>query len=82
MHALFNGQVQLALGVVQLTLLFDQLGLGLLGLKQLGVAHLEHVLQLCQFAGFGFQLVGRCGLGLLASSAATRVRSVLSWLAT
>lgn len=45
LHALFDGQFQLAFGVVQFALLFNQLGLGLLGFGQFGVANFQHFVQ-------------------------------------
>jgi hypothetical protein len=62
LNLFLDGQVHLALGVVELALLLDQVGLGLVGFRQLGVALLQNVAEL----GYLFDLVdGDEPLGLL-----------------
>ena len=49
LHLFLDGQVDLALGVVEFALLSDQVGLGLLGFGQLGVPLPEHFVEVGDF---------------------------------
>jgi hypothetical protein len=61
-----NRQVHLALGVVELALLSDQVGLGLLGFGQLGVALLQHVVEFSDLFDLGVNVAGDQALRLLS----------------
>jgi hypothetical protein len=58
-------QVQLALGVVELALLLDQVGLSLLGFGQLGVALLQHSVEFSDLFDLGINIDGDQALRLL-----------------
>jgi hypothetical protein len=59
LHLLFDGQVHLAASVVQLALLADQLGLGLLGFGQLAFALTQHALQVQELPVLLVEIGGR-----------------------
>ncbi len=65
LHLFLDGQVDLALGVVEFALLSYQVGLRLLRFGQLGVALLEHFVQVGDFLGPGIKVGRDEALGLL-----------------
>jgi hypothetical protein len=58
LHLLLDRQVHLALGVVELALLSDQVGLGLLGFGQLGVALPQHLVEVGDLFDLGVNVDG------------------------
>jgi hypothetical protein len=62
---ILNGQVHLPLGVVELALLSDQVGLSLLGFRQPGVALFEHFVEFRDFLGLILKVNGDYAVGLL-----------------
>ena len=62
LHTLFDGQFQLAFGIVQFTLLFDEFGLRVLSLSQFFVTRLQHLIQFRQLA---YLCIEFCGTGKL-----------------
>jgi hypothetical protein len=65
LHLLLDRQLHLALGVVELALLSDQVGLGLLGFGQLGVALPQHLVELGDLFDLGVDVDGDQALRLL-----------------
>jgi autotransporter passenger strand-loop-strand repeat protein len=65
LHLFLDRQVHLALGVVELALLFDQVGLGLLGFGQLGVALLQYLVQFGDLLDLGLNVDGNQAFRLL-----------------
>lgn len=56
LYPLFDGKFQFPFRIIQLTLLPEQISLGLLRFGQLALALLEHILQFGNLAGFLFKL--------------------------
>jgi hypothetical protein len=65
LNLFLDGQVHLTLGVVELALLSDQVGLGLLGFGQLGVALPQHVVEVGDLFDLGVNIDGHEALRLL-----------------
>ena len=65
LHLFLDRQVHLALGVVELALLSDQVGLGLLGFGQLGVALPQHLVEVGDLFDLGVNVDGDQALRLL-----------------
>ena len=82
LHALFDGQVHFALGVVQLALLADHFGLSLLGFGEFCIALFQDFLQIVDFFNFLIEIIAEREFGFLCSSAAMRARSCWIFAAT
>ena len=57
LHALFNRQVQFALGIVKLALLADQLGLSLLSFGQFCIILFQYLLKIFDFFSFLIEII-------------------------
>ncbi len=65
LDALGDGQIQFALGVVQLALLADQFRLRLLGLGELGIPLFQYFLKSTDFFGFLIEIIAESELSFL-----------------
>ncbi|MGY4364084.1 hypothetical protein ACVW1A_000149 [Bradyrhizobium sp. LB1.3] len=82
LNALFDGQVQLTLLIVQRALLANKFSLSLLGFGQLAVIRLQKLTELGSLINFADSSVAEASRAFLASEATIRSRSAVNRFAT